>query len=475
MPKCIMCSNDSLKTRGTLPRVVYHSFPKNPLRKNTWLRAIGIDHCDDGQRICSDHFSIEDYRPSIKKRILNRNVVPLPFNRKFVENCLPYSSIAQSNKNIQIENNKYVPIRQNLLRKERIKNHYASPRRSSRQIKLTTTNENMIYENVPKIRTELFEKQISTVTKTDVVPLSTSTKDYTLGKGPRCSVKNCFNRRSKNLSLFAYPSDFVLRKMWIEKCGLEVASAGKLKTYKKVCCIHFDQDCFKNIEKKNRLRRGAVPSLFLGNDKIKARNIPSTSLTDNSGSAHVNKPTCSSSNCSANVNSRSTYNSGSVLVNKPSCSSSNYGANVNSRSTYNSGSVHINKPSCSSSNYVAHMNNGEIIPLLVYIDSTTRKTKDFEPYCCVSGCITNNDEDIDEVTFFAPPMGCVHKWSSSLGLQLTVNSILCEKHFRPQDILYPVLLVNGKNKIVKSLVPDCLPVPVNDQFSTKKINNVPGV
>lgn len=55
----------------------------------------------------------------------------------------------------------------------------------------------------------------------------------------------------------------------------------------------------------------------------------------------------------------------------------------------------------------------------------------------------------------------VNELSSILGLQLTVNSILCERHFRPQDILKSELLVNGFNNKIKSLLPASLPVPIN--------------
>jgi len=89
---------------------------------------------------------------------------------------------------------------------------------------------------------------------------------------------------------------------------------------------------------------------------------------------------------------------------------------------------------------------------------------------------------------------------------LTVNSIVCERHFRPQDILYPELLINGVSETIKSLTPHALPfrsvsdvmplknnvVPVlrtydecqfkrakdnmdDEQLSTKKINNVLGM
>jgi len=55
---------------------------------------------------------------------------------------------------------------------------------------------------------------------------------------------------------------------------------------------------------------------------------------------------------------------------------------------------------------------------------------------------------------------------------------VCERHFRPQDILNPELLVNGVNEKVKSLAPHALPIPVeklrtyDDQFIGPKDNKV---
>jgi len=48
-----------------------------------------------------------------------------------------------------------------------------------------------------------------------------------------------------------------------------------------------------------------------------------------------------------------------------------------------------------------------------------------------------------------------------LGLRLTVNSIVRERHFRPQDILSSQLLVNGKNEIIKSFAPFSLSVTIS--------------
>jgi len=74
-------------------------------------------------------------------------------------------------------------------------------------------------------------------------------------------------------------------------------------------------------------------------DVIDSRNIPSTSSAVDSGFIRVNKP--------------SPNKSGVYRFNKQSP---------------------VNKPSCSSTNYVANINSKET-SLLVYIDSTTRFAK----------------------------------------------------------------------------------------------------
>jgi len=72
-----------------------------------------------------------------------------------------------------------------------------------------------------------------------------------------------------NLSLFGYPKDFTLRKKWIEKCGLKKDPTEIVKHGTRVCSTHFKLECFKNTTLKNRLKPGAVPSLFLDNGKKK--------------------------------------------------------------------------------------------------------------------------------------------------------------------------------------------------------------
>ncbi|XP_029347383.1 uncharacterized protein LOC107884295 [Acyrthosiphon pisum] len=56
-------------------------------------------------------------------------------------------------------------------------------------------------------------RQSSTLTGNNEDMSNTNMLEHTLGYGLRCSVKNCFNWHSKNLSFFGYPKDFTLRKM----------------------------------------------------------------------------------------------------------------------------------------------------------------------------------------------------------------------------------------------------------------------
>jgi len=89
-----------------------------------------------------------------------------------------------------------------------------------------------------------------------------------LGNGVRCSVKSCSNRYSKYLSFFGFPKDIEIKKQWIEKCGLlDLDPTKKIKGSLRVCRKHFEDDCFLNTAKMNRLKSDAVPTLFLDNGK----------------------------------------------------------------------------------------------------------------------------------------------------------------------------------------------------------------
>ncbi|XP_029346760.1 uncharacterized protein LOC100165674 isoform X1 [Acyrthosiphon pisum] len=211
---------------------------------------------------------------------------------------------------------------------------------------------------------------------------------------------------------------------------------------------------------------------------IDARNIPSTSSAVSSGIIRVNKPSPIKNVIDArNIPSTSSaVSSGIIRVNKPSPIKNVIDArNIPSTSSaVNNGFIGTNKPSCSSTNYVANINSKET-PLFVYIESVTRSAKDLTGECSVPGCITNIVEDVEDISLFAPPIELVDRWSSILGLDLTINSIVCERHFKPQDILRPKLLVNDVNSQVKVLAPVSMPVPVmNAVPESRTYCSIPG-
>ncbi|CAI6373257.1 unnamed protein product [Macrosiphum euphorbiae] len=232
MHTCIVCFNASRKTKVSRPGVHYHAIPKNAYMRRKWLKVLGIDRCHDWQRVCSDHFLEENYKPG-KKRYLFPNTIPQPCER----NGFPSNYASQIN-DVETGNNKNLQMEQNIIREGHIGNavnNFKSPRPSFRY---TRSNEDMRNKNMP---------------------------DHKSRPALRCSVKNCLNRHSKNLSFFGYPKDFTLRKMWMDKCGVEIDPSTIVKSTTRVCGTHFEIDCFKNTELKNRLKPGAVPTLFLVN------------------------------------------------------------------------------------------------------------------------------------------------------------------------------------------------------------------
>ncbi|CAI6376020.1 unnamed protein product [Macrosiphum euphorbiae] len=108
MHKCIVCGNKSNTTKVNRPGVIYHGIPKNAYMRRKWLKVFGIDRCHDWQRICSDHFLEENYKPG-KKRFLFSNAIPQPYD----QNGFPSNDATQSN-DIEIENNVILPIEQNM-------------------------------------------------------------------------------------------------------------------------------------------------------------------------------------------------------------------------------------------------------------------------------------------------------------------------------------------------------------------------
>lgn len=51
-------------------------FPRNLIRRNLWVENLKMDKCFDWQRICSDHFKDEDFKPG-EKRLLYQSAFPI--------------------------------------------------------------------------------------------------------------------------------------------------------------------------------------------------------------------------------------------------------------------------------------------------------------------------------------------------------------------------------------------------------------
>ncbi|VVC31459.1 Hypothetical protein CINCED_3A012491 [Cinara cedri] len=248
MHKCILCSNSTTKSSS----VTYHTFPRNLVRRNQWVEHLKVGKCFDWQRICSDHFLDEDFKPG-DKRLLRSNAIPkLPNNEIYENNESPESS--------------------NLINNTATK--LGSPRRSSRKIKKSRQLlENETNKTVRKLPTAIPIAPIDSRTRT---PISNSIANRKMRKKKtrgffgvpffHCTVKNCKNSYPcSNVSFFSYP-DSSLRDVWVENCGTQEivdAARSKKKKHLKVCGKHFEKSMFINPKKKNRLKQNAIPTLHV--------------------------------------------------------------------------------------------------------------------------------------------------------------------------------------------------------------------
>lgn len=51
--------------------------------------------------------------------------------------------------------------------------------------------------------------------------------------------------------------------------------------------------------------------------------------------------------------------------------------------------------------------------------------------CCIPLCTKN-----DNCSTFGIPKNAMQLWETSLGINLKNNSRVCEKHFKPEDIIF---------------------------------------
>ncbi|KAJ4425819.1 hypothetical protein ANN_27445 [Periplaneta americana] len=82
MPNCCVpfCTNERGKTKG----ISFHEFPVDEDLKDKWLKAISRDKFvpnsySDSSLVCSEHFTISDYTPNLKRKVLKRGSVPSKF------------------------------------------------------------------------------------------------------------------------------------------------------------------------------------------------------------------------------------------------------------------------------------------------------------------------------------------------------------------------------------------------------------
>lgn len=82
---------------------------------------------------------------------------------------------------------------------------------------------------------------------------------------------NCKNSNANSkYSFFLYPKDEELKQIWIQNCRSEsnIYSNGVYRVNSKVCGYHFEEHLFINPDKKNRLKKQAIPTLFVDYGKI---------------------------------------------------------------------------------------------------------------------------------------------------------------------------------------------------------------
>ena len=89
--------------------------------------------------------------------------------------------------------------------------------------------------------------------------------------GRNCIVAGCTNTQKKGVSLFKFPTDDKLRKLWIMQVQRTRDKWNGPSVYSAVCSEHFTEDCFElttivsgklGLKAKQRLKPNAVPTIF---------------------------------------------------------------------------------------------------------------------------------------------------------------------------------------------------------------------
>lgn len=90
----------------------------------------------------------------------------------------------------------------------------------------------------------------------------------------RCCVAKCSTRSSNGFHNF--PTDKKVCLEWMRRTGKENLDVNTIsKSFHKVCKIHFVAGDFQiNVSGKKRLKKGAVPSLFLSDITVESERDP---------------------------------------------------------------------------------------------------------------------------------------------------------------------------------------------------------
>ncbi|XP_050536885.1 uncharacterized protein LOC126903027 [Daktulosphaira vitifoliae] len=99
--------------------------------------------------------------------------------------------------------------------------------------------------------------------------------------------------------------------------------------------------------------------------------------------------------------------------------------------------------------------------------------------CCIPGCISGTirekqnmiDFKVPKASMFCPSKKVLGVWNSAFGLRLTENSVVCERHFKKEDVIYrKVFVPNSGITEVATLVSGAIPHVVGKSTSVKRSN-----
>lgn len=74
-----------------------------------------------------------------------------------------------------------------------------------------------------------------------------------------CSLKNCHNRQSKDISLFLIPKNISISQKWLEFMRLNGNINLRSNAKYRLCANHFQENEILKVNGKKRLKKGSIP------------------------------------------------------------------------------------------------------------------------------------------------------------------------------------------------------------------------